>query len=84
MNIHSDILEEDAIGGEILTGKFDFAHSNSEIEFIQGWDRVTQGTGGLVDMTGGVGYSNVSMIIQSGVGEDLRNVVSVYGRLSDD
>lgn len=82
--LNSDYLEEDSIEGEILTGKFDFAQTNSEIEFIQGWDLVTQGTGELAAIAGGVGCSNVSLILHSGVGEDLRNFVSVYGFSVDD
>lgn len=56
---------------------------NNKIAYIQGTDYVPQGTGGLVRSEGGVGHLSGILWLQSGVGEDLRFNILVYGEDSN-
>lgn len=53
-----------------------------KIGFIQGTDYVEQGTGGLVWVDGGLGHSNGTLWLESGVGEELRFSILVYIEIS--
>lgn len=79
---YSDVVQAVEIENEVVTGEFHYTQPESTIAFFQGWDLVANGTGGLAAMAGGLGRSNLSLILNSGQGERLENVVSVYGSVA--
>lgn len=64
------------------TGVVQTSHSiqlSNEITYIQGRDHIENGSGQLMWFQGGVGSSNFSFVLESGVGEDLNFDIFVYG-----
>lgn len=64
------------------TGVVQASHAHflsHNITYIEGIDTVRSGAGDLVSLDGGVGSSNFSLTVESGIGHNLGYVIYLYG-----